>query len=85
MAADGDEAGRNAPEKPARGGLDRLFDFEHPFFRPLWLRIAIVLVCLGWAGLEIAAGSAGWAMLFGGLGLFSGYRFFFGYRPRDKP
>ncbi|TIM59821.1 MAG: DUF3329 domain-containing protein, partial [Mesorhizobium sp.] len=24
-------------------------DSEHPFFRPLWRRVAIVAVCLVWA------------------------------------
>ncbi len=65
--------------------LDKLFDFDHPFFRPAWLRIAIVVVCLGWAALEIATGAPGWAMLFGGVGVYAGYRFFFAFNPRDEP
>ncbi|TIU39371.1 MAG: DUF3329 domain-containing protein, partial [Mesorhizobium sp.] len=24
-------------------------DYEHPFFRPLWRRIAVVVVCLIWS------------------------------------
>ena len=30
-------------------------DVDHPFFRPLWRRIALVAVCLGWAGLHALA------------------------------
>ncbi len=65
--------------------LDKLFDFEHPFFRPLWLRIVIVVVCLTWAAFELSIGSPGWAILFGGMGLYAGFKFFVGYAPRDKP
>lgn len=65
--------------------FDKLFDFDHPFFRPLWLRVVVVLLCLVWAAFEIATGSAGWAMLFGSVGLYAGYRLFFVFEPRDKP
>lgn len=63
--------------------LDRLFDLDHPFFRPLWIRVAVVAACLGWAVFEIVAGSPGWALLFGAIGAYSGYRFFIAFNPRD--
>lgn len=59
-----------------------MFDLDHPFFVPLWRRIAVVVVCLGWAGFELATGSPGWAVLFGGLGVFAAYRFFVTFDPR---
>ncbi len=65
--------------------FDKLFDFDHPIFRPLWLRVAIEVICLGWAGLETATGSPGWAMLVGGIGLYAAYRFFVAFNPREKP
>lgn len=65
--------------------FDKFFDFDHPFFRPLWLRATVVAFCLGWAAFEIVAGSPGWAMLFGGIGLYAGYRLFFVFAPRDEP
>lgn len=65
--------------------FDKFFDFNHPFFRPLWLRVAIVAVCICWAAFELVLGSPGWALLFGALGLFSGYRLFVTFAPRDKP
>ena len=65
--------------------LDRFFELDHPFFRPLWLRIAVVVSCLGWAAFETAFGSPGWAMLFGAVGLYSAYRLFVTFAPRDKP
>lgn len=65
--------------------FDKLFDFDHPFFRPLWLRIAVVALCLVWAALEMRWGAPGWAMLFGAVGLYAGYRLFVTFAPRDKP
>ncbi len=65
--------------------FQKLFDFDHPFFRPLWLRIAVVAACLGWAAVEMAGGAPGWAILFGAVGLYAGYRLFVTFAPRDKP
>lgn len=65
--------------------FDKFFDFDHPFFRPLWLRVAIVGACLGWAALEIATGSPGWGVMFGAVGLYAGYRLFVTFAPRDEP
>ncbi|TIT56050.1 MAG: DUF3329 domain-containing protein, partial [Mesorhizobium sp.] len=35
-------------------------DYEHPFFRPLWRRIAVVAVCLAWSVIEFASGTPFW-------------------------
>ena len=59
-----------------------MFDLNHPFFRPLWRRVAVVAVCLGWAGFELATGSPLWAVIFGGLGLYAAWGFFFAFDPR---
>jgi hypothetical protein len=45
-----------------------MFDFTHPFFRPLWLRVLVVALALGWALFEAVTGSPGWAIIFGGIG-----------------
>ncbi|AWI82742.1 hypothetical protein CEW88_03095 [Alloyangia pacifica] len=58
-----------------------MFDFSHPFFRPLWLRVAITLVCLGWGLLETQIGSPGWAVVFLGLGAICGYKLLLTYEP----
>ena len=63
--------------------MSKLFDFNHPFFRPLWIRVLIVASCLGWTAVEILGGSPGWAMLFGAVGLYAGYAFFFDFHPRE--
>lgn len=45
-----------------------MFDFSHPAFRPLWVRIGTVAVALGWAATEALDGDPGWAILFAALG-----------------
>ncbi len=62
-----------------------LFDLDHPAFRPLWLRIVLVAVCLGWAAVEFASGAPFWGVLFGGMGLYAAWRFFVTFDPRPEP
>ncbi|MBP7000357.1 DUF3329 domain-containing protein [Amaricoccus sp.] len=61
------------------------FDLDHPFFRPLWIRAGIVVLCGVWAGLEAFTGSIAWAILFGALGVYAAWRFFVTFNPREKP
>jgi hypothetical protein len=58
-----------------------IFGLEHPFFAPLWRRVAVVLVCIGWAMFEFVEGSPFWGMLFGGLGIYCGWKLFFAFDP----
>ena len=56
-------------------------DNEHPFFRALWRRIAIVAVCIGWAILEFASNAQTWGFI---TLAFSGYaiwQFLINYKP----
>ena len=55
------------------------FGLRHPFFIPLWRRIATVALCLGWAVLEFTSGGPAWGMLFGGIGLIAAWGFFIGF------
>jgi hypothetical protein len=66
------------PEK--RPGL---FDLQVPFFAPLWRRVALVAVCLGWALLELAWGGPFWALIFAALGLYAAWQFFAVWAPKD--
>lgn len=49
------------------------FDLDQPFFLPLWRRVAVVALCLGWAVIEVAGGAPFWAVLFAAAGLYSGW------------
>lgn len=62
-----------------------MFDLDNPYFRPLWIRLLIVAVALGWAVVEFATGSPFWGILFGALGVYAAYRFFVAFNPRDEP
>jgi len=61
-----------------------MFDLDHPFFRPLWRRIAVTAVALVWAGVELANGSIFWAMLFGAFGVYAVWGFFITFDPGDE-
>jgi len=53
-----------------------MFDFSHPFYKPLWRRIAIVGFCTAWALFEFVTGTPFWGMIFGGMGALCAYHFF---------
>ena len=63
--------------------MDRFLDLNHPFFIPLWRRVLIVALCLGWAVFELVAGSPFWAILFGAIGLYAAFVWFLRFHPRD--
>lgn len=63
--------------------MKKLIDVQLAFFRPLWLRVLIVLACLGWAVVEYTHGAAGWAALFGLIGLWCAHQFFIAFDPKD--
>lgn len=56
--------------------------FDHPMFRPLLVRIAVVAFCFAWAGVEIfAMKSFLWAAIFVAAGAYAGYHLFYKYTP----
>lgn len=59
----------------------KLLDPAHPFFRPLWRRIAIVALCLGWALVETLGGSPFWAVLFGAAGVYAAWELLIRFEP----
>lgn len=60
-----------------------LLDLRHPFFRPLWRRIAVVILLVFWTVVELASGSPYWAALVGGIGAYAIYVFFFDFHLPD--
>lgn len=60
----------------------RLFDVQLPFFRPLWIRVLVTLVCLGWSAVEFAGGTPFWGILFGAAGVYCAWQFFVVFAPR---
>ena len=60
-----------------------MFEINHPFFLPLWRRIAIVLLVFGWAMFEFSNGAEIWSALFCALGVHCFWAFFISFDP-DK-
>jgi hypothetical protein len=56
--------------------MKKFLDTDHPWLRPLWVRVLVVLLASGWAVLEFATGSPFWGMLFLGLGAYAAWSFF---------
>ncbi|HSO48807.1 MAG TPA: DUF3329 domain-containing protein [Rhizobiaceae bacterium] len=63
--------------------MGKFFDFNDPFYRPLWLRILIVGFCLGWALFEFVGGSPFWGVIFAGAGAMAFHGLFITFNPRD--
>jgi hypothetical protein len=62
----------------------RLLDVQHPFFVPVWRRVAIVVLCLGWAIFEFVSGAPFWGVLFGAAGIYCGWQFFAVFDPKPE-
>ncbi|SFP76545.1 hypothetical protein [Tranquillimonas alkanivorans] len=60
------------------------FNLDHPMFRPLWVRLLVVALLLGWALVEIGQGAYFWALIFGASGLYCAWGFFVTFDPDGK-
>lgn len=60
-------------------------DNQHPFFRPLWRRLAVIAVCAIWAAVEFAAGTPFWGTLAAGMAAYGVWTFLINYKPLDEP
>ena len=63
-----------------------MFDVSKPWYRPLWRRLAVAFVTLGWGAFEFANGNQGWAVLFLAIGAWVVWSLLLTYRaPADEP
>ena len=53
------------------------------FFRPLWIRLAIVAACAAWAAFEWVNGETGWALMAGAVALYGAWSFLISYKPSE--
>lgn len=57
---------------------------DHPFYRPLWRRVAIVVVTGAWAAFELLWAKDGfWTVLFGAVFVYSVWAFLINWK--DTP
>ena len=55
----------------------KFFDLSHPWLRPLWVRIGVTAVCLGWGIFEFFTGEVFWSVLFTAAAAWCAYSFFY--------
>ena len=54
---------------------------DHPWFRPLWRRVLVVMLITGWGLFEALSGAPFWAVLFLALAGFAAWQFFVRFSP----
>lgn len=59
-------------------------DNQHPFFRPLWRRVAVVAVCVIWSAVEFVAGTPFWGTLLAGMAIYGAWTFLVTYKQEDE-
>lgn len=65
--------------------MGNLFELRVPFFIPLWRRVLVTAICLGWAMLELVSGAPFWAVIFGAMGVTALWQFFLsGWPEKEK-
>lgn len=57
---------------------------KHPFYKPLWRRVVIVLTIVAWLGFEIYQSNSGlWMAIAAGILAYAVYTFFIAW-PKDE-
>ena len=62
----------------------QLIDPKHKFYRPAYVRIAIVAVCLGWAIVEATTGEPIWGIAVGAVGVYAAWMLLLNYTPPSE-
>ena len=53
----------------------KMFDLDVPFFLPVWRRVAVLVVAIGWGLFEISTGAIFWGIIFIGIGCIAAWKF----------
>jgi len=56
-------------------------DTSHPFFKPLWRRIALVTFCGAWSGFEFYMGEETWGWITAAIFAYAFWAFLITYVP----
>ena len=56
--------------------MRKLIDLDDPFFAPIWIRVAIVIITAAWALFELSQGAIMWAVIFIGISGICAWRFY---------
>ncbi|KAA0971734.1 DUF3329 domain-containing protein [Aureimonas fodinaquatilis] len=55
-------------------------DSNHPFFRPLWRRVAVIAFCVAWAGFEWWNDQMLWAAIMLAITAYGIFTLFINYK-----
>lgn len=58
-----------------------MFDLDDAFYRPLWVRLLLVALALGWGLFEFVSGAPFFGVIFVAIGLYAAWRFFVTFNP----
>ncbi|MBP2233798.1 hypothetical protein J2Z31_000288 [Sinorhizobium kostiense] len=61
----------------------KFIDPDHPFYRPLWIRLLIVALCAAWTAVEFYGGQPLWGMIFLAVTAYAGAALLIFYRPKE--
>jgi len=62
----------------------KFIDPDHPFYRPLWIRLLIVLFCAVWTVVEFVGEQTLWGMIFLAITAYASAALLIFYRPSEK-
>ncbi|WP_075289629.1 hypothetical protein [Pararhizobium arenae] len=62
----------------------KFIDVDHPFYRPLWRRLLIVLFCVAWTAVEFYNGATTWGFIFLAVGAYAACSLLIFFNPKDK-
>ncbi|MBB5534368.1 hypothetical protein JNB71_05790 [Rhizobium herbae] len=60
----------------------KFIDPDHPFYRPLWVRLLIVGFCAAWTAFEFWHGENTWGMIFLAVTAYTGCVLIIFFKPK---
>ncbi|MCP8894070.1 hypothetical protein KYK29_03945 [Shinella daejeonensis] len=61
----------------------KFIDPNHPFYRPLWVRLLLVGICSGWTAVEFYNGEQAWGTIFLIVAAYAFAQLLLFYKPSD--
>ncbi|MDW9490165.1 hypothetical protein GOA59_29395 [Sinorhizobium meliloti] len=62
----------------------KFIDPDHPFYRPLWIRLLIILFCAVWTAVEFYGGQVMWGTIFLVVTAYAGASLLVFYRTKEE-
>lgn len=63
-----------------RGNM-QIIDPQHKFYRPLWVRVLVVLACASWFLVELYMGPSFWLVIMGALTVYTAWVLLIRFEP----